>query len=48
MGVKNDVEEIFKIAKKVKCFYNADAAQSIARVPVDVKFGLRCISFFWT
>jgi len=37
LGVKNDVEEIFKIAKKVDAFTMLDAAQSIARVPVDVK-----------
>lgn len=37
LGVKNDVEKIFKIAKKVDAFTMLDAAQSIARVPIDVK-----------
>ena len=37
LGVKNDVEEIFKMAKKVGAFTMLDAAQSIARCKVDVK-----------
>lgn len=37
LGVKNDVEEVFKIAKEVDAFTILDAAQSIARCEVDVK-----------
>ncbi len=37
LGVKNDVEEIFKIAKDVDAFTILDAAQSIARCQVNVK-----------
>ncbi len=37
LGVKNDVEEIFKIAKKVNALTVLDAAQSIARSSIDVK-----------
>ena len=37
LGVKNNVEEIFKIAKEVNAFTILDAAQSIARTKVDVK-----------
>ena len=37
LGVKNDVEEVFKIAKEVEAFTILDAAQSIARCRVDVK-----------
>lgn len=37
LGVKNNVEEFFKIAKKVDAFTILDAAQSIARCKVDVK-----------
>ncbi len=37
LGVKNDVEKIFKIAKKVEAFTILDAAQSVARCKVDVK-----------
>lgn len=37
LGVKNNVEEIFKIARKVGAFTILDAAQSIARCKVDVK-----------
>ncbi|HBB64959.1 MAG: Cysteine desulfurase [candidate division WS6 bacterium GW2011_GWF2_33_92] len=37
LGIKNDVEEIFKIAKSVDAFTILDAAQSIARCEVNVK-----------
>jgi cysteine desulfurase/selenocysteine lyase len=37
LGVKNNVEEIFKIARKVGAFTILDAAQSISRCKVDVK-----------
>lgn len=37
LGVKNDVEEIFKMAKKIGAFTILDAAQSISRCKVDVK-----------
>lgn len=37
LGIKNDVEEIFKISKGVEAFNILDVAQSIARVKVDVK-----------
>ncbi len=37
LGVKNDIKEIFNIAKKVDSFTILDAAQSIARCKVDVK-----------
>jgi len=37
LGVKNNVEEIFKIAKKNKSFTILDAAQSIVHTKVDVK-----------
>ncbi len=37
LGVKNEVEEIFKMAKKVEAFTILDAAQSISRCKVDVK-----------
>lgn len=37
LGVKNDVEEIFKIAKKNNSFTMLDAAQSIVHCKVDVK-----------
>ena len=37
LGVKNNVEEIFEIAKEVDAFTILDAAQSVARSKVDVK-----------
>ncbi len=37
LGVKNNVEEIFKIAQSVNTFTVLDAAQSVARIRVDVK-----------
>lgn len=37
LGVKNDVEEIFKLAKSVDAFTILDAAQSVARSELDVK-----------
>ncbi len=37
LGVKNDVEEIFKLSKKIGAFTILDAAQSIARCKVDIK-----------
>lgn len=37
LGVKNNVEEIFKIARKVGAFTILDAAQSISRCKVDIK-----------
>jgi len=37
LGVKNDVEEIFKISKGIGAFNILDAAQSIARCKIDVE-----------
>lgn len=37
LGVKNNVEQIFKISKNVEAFTILDAAQSIARCKIDVK-----------
>jgi cysteine desulfurase/selenocysteine lyase len=37
LGIKNEVESIFKISKKVGSFNILDVAQSIARIKVDVK-----------
>jgi cysteine desulfurase/selenocysteine lyase len=37
LGVRNDVKEIFKIAHEVGAFTILDAAQSVARMKVDVK-----------
>jgi len=37
LGIKNDVKEIFKMAKKIGAFTMLDAAQSISRCKVDVK-----------
>ncbi len=47
LGVKNDVKEIFSIAKKVDSFTILDAAQSIARCKVDVK-DLNCDSLVFS
>jgi len=37
LGVKNDIEEIVKMVKRINAFTIVDAAQSVARVKIDVR-----------